>query len=157
MSRASYTENQKKAFVLEWMQSNKPKSRWFQDAKDAGHIQGHYNSFDAWIKLYQHELEINPNFANTLGDIYATERQREALAATLQSVKVKPANIHSIGTSKNLLDEFQQTLLPDDVQKKYIEFLETKVNLLVIDINAIRSENEQLKAELEGLKKSNSE
>jgi len=144
MSRASYTENQKKAFVLEWMKSHKPKSRWFHEAKEAGHIQGHYNSFDAWVKLYQHELESNPN----TGQIVATQRQHDALATTLKSVKVKPENIHSIGKSAHLLDEFQQTLLPDDVQKKYIEFLENKINLLLAEVDGLKSENASLKQQI---------
>ncbi|MNJ71872.1 hypothetical protein D3C77_684650 [compost metagenome] len=52
----------------------------------------------------------------------------------------------SVGKNPSLLAEFQQTLLPEDVQAKYIAFLESKVSSLTAELEEAQAENANLHA-----------
>ncbi|MNC77239.1 hypothetical protein D3C75_1291460 [compost metagenome] len=57
----------------------------------------------------------------------------------------------SVGKNSSLLAEFQQSLLPEDVQAKYIAFLEAKVSSLSNELEALQAENANLHALIEKL------
>lgn len=145
MARTNYTDDQKKAFVKAWMASRMPKSRWHKEQVAAGNIEGHYNAFDQWVKLWQNELfdEVPPQ----------PQAQAPAgghhVARTIRSSS--PIALSNVGRNSSLLAEFQQTLLPEDVQAKYIAFLEAKVSGLTAELEALQEENAQLHTRLEAL------
>ncbi len=62
-----------------------------------------------------------------------------------------PNALSNVGRNSSLLAEFQQTLLPEDVQAKYIAFLEAKVSGLTAELEALQEENAQLHTRLEAL------
>jgi len=147
-SRTNYTDDEKKAFVKAWMASRMPKSRWHKEQVEAGNIEGHYNAFDQWVKLWQNELfdeaPAQPSTAPAGGQEMG-KHFRSAYKAGTQSV------MGGVGKNPSLLAEFQQTLLPDDVQAKYIAFLEAKVSGLTNELEALQEENAQLHTRLEAL------
>ncbi|MFV3377431.1 hypothetical protein [Pseudomonas sp. NY11226] len=145
MARTNYTDDQKKAFVSAWLASRMPKSRWHKEQVAAGNIEGHYNAFDQWVKLWQGELE---------GQVPA-QPQAQAPAGGHQVARTtrtsSPNALSNVGRNSSLLAEFQQTLLPEDVQAKYIAFLEAKVSGLTAELEALQEENAQLHTRLEAL------
>ncbi|MDH1927766.1 hypothetical protein [Pseudomonas sp. GD03696] len=145
MARTNYTDDQKKAFVSAWLATGKPKSRWHKEQVAAGNIEGHYNAFDQWVKLWQGELQ---------GQVSA-QPQAQAPAGGHQVARTtrtsSPNALSNVGRNSSLLAEFQQTLLPEDVQAKYIAFLEAKVSGLTAELEALQEENAQLHTRLEAL------
>lgn len=144
MARTNYTDDQKKAFVRAWMDSRLPKSRWHKEQVAAGNIEGHYNAFDQWVKLWQGELfdqvYVQPTTAPAAGHQVA------------RSIRTSSPNaLSSVGRNSSLLAEFQQTLLPEDVQAKYVAFLESKVSGLTAELEALQEENANLHALIEKL------
>lgn len=148
MARTNYTDDQKKAFVKAWMASGKPKSRWHREQVAAGNIEGHYNAFDQWVKLWQGELfdgaPAQPH-APAAGGHETGKHFRSTYKAGTQSV------MGGVGKNPSLLAEFQQTLLPEDVQAKYIAFLEAKVTALTAELEDAHLENAHLNAYIGGL------
>ncbi len=71
------------------------------------------------------------------------------MARTIRSSS--PNALSNVGRNSSLLAEFQQTLLPEDVQAKYIAFLESKVSALTAELEDARLENANLHAYIGGL------
>lgn len=143
MARTNYTDDQKKAFVSAWLASRMPKSRWHKEQVAAGNIEGHYNAFDQWVKHWQAELE---------GQVSV---QPQAPVSGQQVIKppkhTSPNVLSRVGRNSSLLAEFQQSLLPEDVQARYIAFLEGKVSGLTNELEALQEENANLHALIEKL------
>lgn len=144
MARSNYTDDEKKAFVSAWLSSGQPKSRWHREQVAAGNIEGHYNAFDKWVKEWQGELEGQvptqsqapaPAAGHEMGKHF-----RSAYKAGTQSV------MGGVGKNPSLLAEFQQSLMPEDVQAKYIAFLEAKVSSLTTELEDAQLENANLHA-----------
>lgn len=146
MARTNYTDEEKKAFVRAWMASRLPKSRWHREQVAAGNIEGHYNAFDQWVKQWQNEIfdevpsqpqELTPSGGHQMR-VSSSPGKRAAV-------------LPNLGRNPQLLAEFQQTLLPDDVQAKYIAFLEAKVSSLTAELEDAQLENANLHALIEKL------
>ncbi|WP_353227008.1 hypothetical protein [Pseudomonas qingdaonensis] len=144
MSRTNYTADQKKAFVRAWLSSRQPKSRWHKEQVAAGNIEGHYNAFDKWVKQYEKgEFGEQP-------DVAAAPAGGQQIAKPMKHTS--PNVLSSVGRNSSLLAEFQQTLLPEDVQAKYVAFLEAKVTNLTSELESLQAENTALQDELASLK-----
>lgn len=147
MARTNYTDDQKKAFVSAWLASRQPKSRWHKEQVAAGNIEGHYNAFDQWVQKWQGEL----------GQVPVHSPQPQATAPTGGHQVARPYKnatasiMGSVGKNPNLLAEFQQSLLPEDVQAKYVAFLEAKASDLTRKLEALQEENANLHALIEKL------
>lgn len=144
MARTHYTDSQKVAFVKAWLESNQPKSRWHREQVAAGNLEGHYNAFSQWIEKYENGELVGSGAV-------ATERQQAALRATVAHF-APAASAKTIGSNASLMAEFQQSLLPEDVQARYIAFLEQKVTSLTSELEAVQAENTALESELAALK-----
>lgn len=151
MARTNYTDDQKKAFVKAWMASGKPKSRWHREQVAAGNIEGHYNAFDQWVKLWQAELEGRLSQHSSLNDLDPAAKQEVVRHASTAYKALSGFVMGHVGKNPSLLAEFQQTLLPEDVQAKYIAFLEAKVTALTAELEDAHLENAHLNAYIGGL------
>ena len=143
MARTNYTDDEKKAFVSAWLASRQPKSRWHREQVAAGNIEGHYNAFDQWVKLWQGELE---------GQAPVQPQAPSGAHHEARTIRTTSPNVLSnVGRNSSLLAEFQQTLLPEDVQAKYVAFLEAKVSSLASELEQAQTENSNLHALIEKL------
>lgn len=144
MARTNYTDDQKKAFVMAWLASRQPKSRWHKEQIAAGNIEGHYNAFSQWIDKYEKgEFGKQPEAAPT--------GTQQVAKPSRNNPNTSPNVLGNVGRNSSLLAEFQQSLLPEDVQARYIAFLEDKVSGLTSELEALQEENANLHALIEKL------
>lgn len=146
MARSNYTDDEKKAFVSAWLSSGQPKSRWHREQVAAGNIEGHYNAFDKWVKEWQGELESRLSQRSSLNDLDPAAKQEVVRHASTAYKALSGSVMSNVGKNPSLLAEFQQSLLPDDVQAKYIAFLEAKVTALTTELEDAQLENANLHA-----------
>lgn len=146
MARTNYTDSQKVAFIKAWLASNKPKSRWHKEQAEAGNIEGHYNAFSQWIEKYEKgEFGEQPEVAPALTGTQQVAKPSRSNPNTSSNV------LGNVGRNSSLLAEFQQSLLPEDVQARYIDFLEGKVSGLTSELETLQAENANLHALIEKL------